>query len=158
MDKATLAYLAGVIDSDGSISVRRSTYAMRRRGDTGQPVYSERVKVKQVSPEAVDLLGETFGGSRRVDKPSAKRGRPLFAWEATDKRAAEALALLLPYLRIKRRQAENCLSLRAIKERSKVERVAPGRGHVGAARRSDAISAEMEATYLRSRDLNRVGV
>ena len=62
---ATLAYLAGAMDSDGCISVKRSTYAMRVRGDAGTPVFSERVIFKQVTPEIPTLLKELFGGSLR---------------------------------------------------------------------------------------------
>jgi hypothetical protein len=158
MDKETLAYLAGVIDSDGSISVRRSTYAQRVRGDSGGPVYSERVTVKQVTPEAVDLLHATFGGYRFTAAPSAERGRPLHGWEVTNVKAADTLSALLPYLRIKRAQAENCLRLRYVKVVSKAARTAPGRGHVGSSVRSAEHGAAMEACYLRSRELNAVGI
>jgi hypothetical protein len=154
----TLAYLAGVIDSDGSISVRRSTYSQRVRKDSGAPTYSERVTVKQVTPEAVDLLHETFGGYRFTSSPSAKRGRPLHGWEVTNRKASTALTALLPSLRIKRGQAENCLALRKLKQRSAVERVAVGRGHVGASPRSAELNTAMENTYAQSRALNRVGV
>jgi hypothetical protein len=37
MDKLILAYLAGVLDSDGTIGVKRSTYSMRVIGDSAQP-------------------------------------------------------------------------------------------------------------------------
>jgi hypothetical protein len=40
---ALFAYLAGAMDSDGCISVKRSTYAMRVRGDAAAPIFSERV-------------------------------------------------------------------------------------------------------------------
>lgn len=158
MDKITLAYLAGVLDSDGTIGVKRNTYSMRVIGDSGQPTYSERIHIRQVERGALDLFAATFGGNIGVTDPSAKRGRPLWNWGQTDKKAAATLAALLPYLRIKRAQAENCLALRAVKEQSKVARVARGRGHVGAASRSPDISEQMESIYLRAKDLNRVGV
>lgn len=154
---AMLAYCAGVIDSDGTIGVKRSTYAMRKRGDAGQAVFSERICVKQVEPHAVDLLVELFGGSRYVEKPSVRGGRNLYTWQVTDKKAATAIRGILPYLRIKRAQAENCLRLRDAKERSLQQRVSFGRGHVGGAPRSLALTAEMEAAYNIGRSLNRVG-
>ena len=40
-----LAYMAGVLDSDGYIGVHRSDYAMRVRGDAGQVIYSPRVQL-----------------------------------------------------------------------------------------------------------------
>lgn len=152
-----LAYCAGVIDSDGTIGVKRNTYQVRVVGDSSQATFSERICVKQVEPAAVALLKETFGGTTYIAKPSAAKGRSLFTWQVTDKKAVAALRALIPYLRIKRFQAENCLSLREIKERSRKQRTAFGRGHVGGAVRSVEITAEMEATYHTARSLNRVG-
>lgn len=151
---ATLAYLAGAMDSDGCISVKRSTYAMRVRGDAGAPVFSERVMFKQVTPEIPTLLKEMFGGSFRVDNPSTPRGRKLYSWQATDLRAVECLRALLPYLRVKRAQAENCLALRKVKERSKKVRVAKGRGHAGGAVRPLALTDEMEALFAQAKAMN----
>lgn len=151
-----LAYCAGVLDSDGTIGVKRSTYGMRHNNG-GQPTYSERVCVRQVSPQAVALLKSIFGGSFGMREPSAKRGKPLYDWTVTDQRAANCLRAVLPYLRIKREQAENCLTLRALKEQSKARRVARGRGHVGSAPRSAEMSAAMESSYARAKELNRVG-
>lgn len=63
IDVTVLAYCAGVIDSDGCIGVKRNTYSMRKVGDATQPTYSERVSIKQVEPQAVRLLKDTFGGN-----------------------------------------------------------------------------------------------
>ncbi len=157
MDSEILAYLAGCIDCDGCIGIRRSTYAMRRRIDTFQPVYSERVMLKQVTAEVPSLLHDYFGGYLGVTKPSATYGRPLHSWEVSDRRAADLLVAVLPYLRVKRAQAENCLVLRELKHASKEARMAPGRGHVGGASRPESIGNLMEAAYQRAKDLNRVG-
>lgn len=162
------AYLAGAMDSDGSIGVRRSTYAKRVTGDARAPVYSERIVLKQVTPEIPTLLKETFGGSLMLQSGSAVRGRPLYYWEATNQVASSALAVLLPYLRIKRQQAENCLALRASKDRPRSETHvlrAPAMsnarwGETMIARRevSSATLAERESIYLRAKELNRVGI
>ena len=152
-----LAYCAGVIDSDGTIGVKMSTYAMRH-GNGGQPNYSERICVKQVEPQAVDLLTSLFGGSRYISKPSAKKGRTLFSWQVTDQKASAVLRAILPFLRIKRSQAENCLRLRDVKEASKRARVARGRGHVGSAKRTQEHGDAMAEIARVARALNRVGV
>jgi hypothetical protein len=157
MQVQDLAYCAGVIDSDGTIGVKRSTYAMRH-GNGGQATFSERVCVRQVEPQAVTLLHILFGGTLGVRGASAKKGKPLTEWCVTDQKAARCLVALLPYLRIKRQQAENCLALREVKEESKRQRVAFGRGHAGAAVRPAHLSVSMESHYLRAKELNRVGV
>lgn len=153
---ADLANCAGVIDSDGCIRVKRSTYAMRH-GNGGQANYSETVCVKQVEPHAVELLHNLFGGYYSKAPASCGKGKPLFVWQVTDLRAAECLKALLPFLRIKKQQAENCRGLRKIKESSKKARVSRGRGHVGAAVRSADHSAAMDASYRRAKELNLVG-
>jgi hypothetical protein len=152
-----LAYCAGVIDSDGCIGIKRNTYAVRVIKDSRQPTYSERVEVRQVTPQAVHLLHRLFSGSLYVAKPSLKYGRPLITWSATDRRAAIALRFILPYLRVKKRQAQLCLRLRQLKEESKTARVAFGRGHIGSAPRSRQLSKSMEELYQQIKMLNRVG-
>jgi len=153
----SLAYMAGIIDADGTIGIKRSTYAMRRRGDATQPVFSERVCVKQVTPEAIDLLHETFDGYRFMAGPGSRNGRPMHGWQVTDLKAYGCLLAVRPYLRIKVAQAENCIALREVKERSKRARVAFGRGHAGAAVRPLELTDEMEAFAERAHLLNRVG-
>ena len=115
MNKTTLAYLAGAMDSDGHFSIKRNTYSMRIVRDSGQPSYSERVGIKQVTPHVPELLKETFGGTLGRQKASTANGKPLISWEGTNKIAATCTRALLPYLRIKRRQAELLLELRATK-------------------------------------------
>lgn len=156
MGEIDLAYCAGVIDSDGTIGIKRQTYSMRVVGDSKQPTYAARICVRQVERGAIDLLRATFGGSVRVNRSTT--GRDLFEWSVRDKIAENALRLLLPFLRIKREQAVNCLELRDLIAKSKVLRVAVGRGHAGAASRPIEISDAMAATFLRAKHLNRVGV
>lgn len=114
MRATELAYAAGVVDSDGYIGVHRNTYAMRVRGDATQPIYQARVQVKQVTPEAIDLLHGIFGGHRYEGKATAEKGRPLIVWQVHSAACIPVLTAILPYLRIKRAQAENALELAAL--------------------------------------------
>lgn len=162
-----LAYCAGVIDSDGSIGIRRSTYAKRVRGDAHNAIYSARVCAKQVTPEAISLLKETFGGALMLQGPSVTRGKPLHYWEIHSRQAATALRLLLPHLRIKRRQAENCLALYDLMDgavRSKqlgTREMRHWTGKVVTVRtmgHTDEHVAACESLYLEAKRLNSVGV
>lgn len=157
MHSNDLAYLAGVVDSDGTIGVKRSTYAVRVTKDSAQPTYSERVSVRQVEPHAVTLAAELFGGSRYITKPSVPGGRPLETWVVTDQKAATFLRAVLPYLRIKKPQAQNALALREVKDASKLARVRRGRGVMGSLARTEKHGQQMETHYLRAKELNRVG-
>ncbi len=117
MDKILLAYLAGAVDSDGCFMIRRSTYRKRVTGDADNPTYSERVCLKQVTPEIPQLLHQVAGGGRlHLEQPSCREnGRPLHSFDCTDKVAAALTAQLLPYLRIKKRQANLIMELRRSK-------------------------------------------
>ncbi|MFF8590023.1 hypothetical protein ACF061_01045 [Streptomyces sp. NPDC015220] len=167
-DAAVAAYLAGAFDSDGTIGIRRSTYAQRVRGDAGAPVYSERIGLKQVTPQIPELLRETFGGSLMIQRSSTTKGRPLHYWEATNRVAAEALRMMLPHLRIKLLQAEACLALRASKDLPRSEQrvqneepsISRNRWGDTAIRRwvvAPHVLAERERLYLLVKELNRVG-
>ena len=115
-NKLILSYLAGAMDSDGHFSLKRSTYAMRKRGDATQPTYSEALGLKQVTPEIPRLLRETFGGTLYLEKPSTKNGRPLWSWSITARAAAKVCSALLPFIVVKKRQVETLLELRASHE------------------------------------------
>ena len=99
LEPTNLAYAAGVIDSDGYIGVKRGVS------------YAARMIVKQVQPQAVELLHEMFGGYRSTAPPTAERGRYLLTWEVHSASAGRACEALLPYLRIKRVQAENAIEV-----------------------------------------------
>jgi len=162
-----LAYAAGVIDSDGSIGIRRSTYAKRVRGDAHNPIYSARVCIKQVEPEAVTLLKASFGGSLMVERASLKNGRPFYYWEIHSRQAAAMLRMLLPYLRIKRKQAENCLALYTLIDEARRTKLLGTRtmphwtGKIVTVRtmgHTDEHVAACESLYLKGKRLNSVGV
>lgn len=150
VQETTLAYLAGLVDGEGYIGVKRTA-----RRDATSPIYHERIQVRMVHEGAIRLLAETLGGNYYREKAHANNGRPLFCYQASDAKAAAILELLLPYLVVKRAAAENVLRLRA----SKNDPRARLRGGMRQRRLMDpAVLAEREAIYLRAKELNRVGV
>jgi len=157
MKKIDLAYCAGVIDSDGSIGIQKKTYSMRVTKDSTQPTYSERICVKQVEPQAIELLFSLFGGCKYLAKPSCKNGKPLYSWQVSDLKASVLLKAILPFLKIKRKQAINCLELRKVKTKSNKYRSRKGRGHVGASFRLQKHSRQMEELKQKSNQFNKVG-
>ena len=139
-----LAYLAGVIDSDGSISVRK--YARSGR----QAVYYPRVKIKQVDSEAVDLAKKHFGGCLYHSKSQAANGKDLVAWEVTNRKAEAFLIAILPYLRIKKDRAVNAIQCAKVTRESIAHKK-------WKQPRPEAYTEEMEKCYVMSRQLNAVG-
>lgn len=112
MNKFELAYLAGVMDSDGCFTMKRNTYSVRILKDSKSPSYNERVCIKQTAPEAIDLIHQLFGGYKSIQKPNVKNGKPLYSLEIRHQKAHEFIKAVYPYLRIKKRQAEILLELR----------------------------------------------
>lgn len=99
MDKIKAAYCAGVIDSDGCITIAK------RRTPKGW-TYPPKIFVRQVERGAVDLLLSLFGGNLRMHPPSTPGGRDLWQWEVTHRRAIRVAGIILPFLRIKHEQAK----------------------------------------------------
>lgn len=148
--KTTLAYLAGLIDGEGYVGIKKS-----RAKNSISPLYHERIQVRMVHEGAIRLLAETLGGNYYREKPHATNGRVLFCYQASDAKAATILEHVLPYLIVKRESALNVLRLRA----SKNDPRARLRGGMTQRRLMDpAVLAEREAIYLRAKELNRVGV
>ena len=148
MKDTDLAYLAGVIDSDGCIGVR-----YRRYGPTQRDYFYPMVDIKQVSPEACLLARELGGHIEYIKKAIAPNRRRLYRWEASSRTAASVLRLLLPYLRIKREQALNAIALsdaRPPLSRKGVTRGAP--------LRTVEEAESFRVYYERAKELNRVGV
>ena len=158
MNGTVLAYLAGAIDSDGTIGIKRSTYSIRVKKDSVNPMFSERVALRQVTPQIPELLKRVFGGCIYMTKPTAAKGRPLYSWAVTDMKAVACVTALLPFLKVKRKQAVNCIALRRTKESSKKAKVAFGRGHAGAAPRPQRLTDRMESLYANAKHLNAVGI
>jgi len=114
-----IIYLAGVMDADGYFTIKRSTYRVRKIGDSKNPLYYERVGIKQTSPEAIKLIHRYWGGYFRIENPSSKNGKPLYAIDLTNKKAHEFIKAIYPYLRIKKKQAKILLRLRESLNRGK---------------------------------------
>ncbi len=123
-----LAYLAGVMDSDGSFKIEK-----RRAKGMINPFYRIKVGAGQVAPSpAIELLAETFGGTIRVRGDGRKGHRPLARWSLFDRSAVPALEALLAYVVIKAPQARLLLQLRELKAKGKLgttEWVHPTRWH-----------------------------
>lgn len=103
-DPLTLAYLAGVIDSDGHVTIHRSTRAGRR-------YYAARVGIAGTRRAPHDLAASLFGGRVSVHVPRSPAHRPQFQWSRTGRPAVAVIEALLPFLRVKRDQALLALQL-----------------------------------------------
>jgi len=96
-----LAYLAGVIDSDGSIAIGKHTKRVVN------PQYHLQIVVNQADGRIIDWLYGAFGG--RVFSTGIRPTlgtREMWRWEIRGHKAGEICKKLIPFLRYKKHQAE----------------------------------------------------
>jgi hypothetical protein len=117
------AYLAGAIDTHGRISISRNRGY--RRGDREMAYYSAEITLSDSDPVLPDLLQATFPARRLQYEAKNRSHRAWYMWEAVGQKAQEPLIRLLPYLRIRRRQAELALSLVTLVQRDKAGSARP---------------------------------
>src|SRR3990167_2210675 len=108
-----IAYCAGLIDCEGYIGIKKSK-AYRNLTGRVTPGYHAILMVRMVNEEGVRFLAETLGGWYYPEKPHLKYGRLLHTWQIGHKKAECALRLVLPYLRVKRENAETVIALREL--------------------------------------------
>lgn len=100
MTELEKAYLAGFFDGEGSITI---TAGMdRKKGKT--PNYQMVVAVGQKRPEIILTIHQMVGMGKVYDRTSYRES--VWYWRITHVQAREFLIVLLPYLKIKKREAE----------------------------------------------------
>ncbi|TRZ47822.1 MAG: hypothetical protein D4S01_11540 [Dehalococcoidia bacterium] len=106
--KEKIIYIAGVIDSDGFITVIKN---MARR----RPNYFTNLGISQREEQAVMLAHNLFGGTLRYQDFSGYERfspTPMWQWILSGEKLTKALPQLIPYLLIKRDRAILSLKLR----------------------------------------------
>ena len=103
----TLAYVAGVVDSDGCIGICR-----KKRTNGYGIVYSARLSVTNTDQPLVDWLKSEFGGFISIRKKAQEHHKTTYTWIISEQKMAVVLRQLLPYLRIKGRQAALLIELK----------------------------------------------
>ena len=99
----TLAYTAGIIDGEGCISI----VSTPRSEKLGGRYYRLVIVVGNTNEWLIQWLKFNFGGnfymSRHQKKPTHK---PMFQWQIHSQKAADFLSQILPYLQIKKPNAD----------------------------------------------------
>lgn len=103
-DPTTLAYLAGMIDGDGYITITRST-----RG--GKDYFGAQVGIAGTRREPHDLAASLFGGKVSRYQPANPEHRAQFQWQRMGKAAVPIIEGILPFLLIKKEHALLALEL-----------------------------------------------
>jgi len=111
------------------------------------------VQVSMIDPEGILWLKQTFGGSLQLYPARGKR-REVYHWTITTNNAATFLQLILPYLKVKKAQAEIALEFQKMKR--EVKRICGHRFHKTC--HKPLVMLQAEAVLAQKiRDLHRKG-
>jgi hypothetical protein len=117
MTPVQLAYLAGLLDGEGCITACKRGRTLK----TGTPQYEVVVSIGMVDQTAILWALQTtgLGSIRSFDNGRYNKNWSVcHQWQVYSRDAAALLERVLPYLQIKRRQAELLIELTALKRRS----------------------------------------
>jgi len=96
------AYLAGILDGEGTFVIRRGVDKK-----TGRIYFQAIVRVVNTSRDLIAWLRETFGGNVVRVQDRRPNHKPYWHWTLDGgPRVASVIRQSLPYLRVKRPQAE----------------------------------------------------
>ncbi len=114
-DSEFLAYLAGVIDSDGSIGISKRTEKMNTHGYSYRETVQLTWKYDNATLKFVNMLKNIYGGSTGIYSGGFNNKTETVRYSADGKGAERIAKDILPYLILKKKQAELVLEMRLIK-------------------------------------------
>lgn len=115
MNEVSFAYLAGMIDADGYITIMRTRKSNRGRCEPAI-YHSLQVGIAGTDRLPHDFAASIFGGNVATYKPKNPRHRSQFQWSASGPTAAKVIRSIQPYLLIKKHQAEVGLRFQSLLE------------------------------------------
>lgn len=96
-----LAYTAGIVDGEGCISI--SAYKDAR---TSEKRFRGDMAVGMTNKDVIDWLGETLDGNVYKARASYDKTKAVYVWQMCAADAAKLLSAILPFLIVKKKQAE----------------------------------------------------
>jgi len=105
------AYMAGILDGEGSLSIGNHS-GNRKNGDRH---FQVNIAICSTDEVLITWIVDTFGGYKGKYTPNqmCKNGRKqVFRWQCSSDRLSHICEICLPYLIIKKRQAEILLEIR----------------------------------------------
>ena len=110
INKLKIAYLAGIIDGEGSISISDSRKTQKKMHFTTQ------LAVSSTDEVLLKWIVENFGGCYKTYTPKQlpqNARKNVYKWQVSGDRLVPILNLVLPYLVIKTREAEVMIEMRS---------------------------------------------
>ena len=101
MNEHEIAYLAGIVDGEGSINILAKPKTRQ---------IQLRLQVANTSTDLIDWLEEKCGGKVYYHKMHSTYHKQRYDWVVTGKEAKAVIKILLPLLIVKKRQATLALT------------------------------------------------
>lgn len=98
-----LAYIAGFFDGEGSITIHHNCKPSPRGKN---PNHTLQVSIGNTDPSVVEWIHRHFGGNLAYRTETRANHRSTVQWFARAKIGADFLIWIIPFLRMKRAQAE----------------------------------------------------
>lgn len=110
LSKTDAAYLAGIIDGEGTVFVSRTDSSKSAKACKRGFAYRSGLAVSMTNRSIVLWMKRITGiGKISGVRRHKKNHKPGFRWSVWSKQASTLLLLLYPYLKLKRRHAANQL-------------------------------------------------
>lgn len=138
MRKVDYAYIAGLFDGEGTIYIGKFRHSRDKYW-----VYVLRVQVAMREKWVPEWLFFAFGGRLNKMKQTKTPGATLWRWTIEGNKAVEFLKVVLPYLKLKRAQAELAIEF----QRDRI----PGKNT------TDEQKAVMQAQRILMKELKHIG-
>lgn len=116
--KTDLAYIAGLVDGEGYVGLVKTSEIRRRKKikDNITHCFAPTVKINMTSRVAIQFIQSIFGG-KIYFTPKPAPNRDVYDWQLTNKKDCKrVLEEILPFLRLKKRQAEILLDFIFLRE------------------------------------------
>jgi hypothetical protein len=138
MKETDKAYLAGMVDGEGCISI------LSQIDKSGTMTYRLIIDVSSTDAGVIHYLHELWGvGAIHITRPNDGRHRDGYHWVVSSRYAADLLATILPYLILKKNQAELALRFQAT---MRPREIAAGKG-VGRYMKTPLELVELRESY-----------
>lgn len=103
-----LAYMAGIIDGEGTISI---DYRFHRKNKSAHKYHRPYLSVPNTDKRLIDWIHQRFSGCIAF-RAAKNNSRALYEWHAKTSDLEKILNALLPYLFLKKEQAELILRIK----------------------------------------------
>lgn len=141
------AYIAGLVDGEGCISVSRTHTSESAKGCKRGFAYRSSLNITMTNLEILEWIKQiTRAGKICSKRVNIAKHKAAWSWTVWSIEASELLQQLLPYLHIKKEQAENLIAFQS------------GMRQPGSKGLSDAEWLSRQDYYTRSKILNKRGI